>query len=306
MSSDSGPGGLARPPQHDVGAADVLPTRRSGGREGGLHPAVARVLRRRGIASADFRSACREALSLLGDQPAISARMQVAAALAAAPGGRLCDVGGSTSAYLVVAHALGTQVSVVDTLPYLDADPGTAPGFVAEVRRRLELFDRLGIRIERQDVFATGLPPAAYDATAAFETIEHFAHSPKPVLAAMAASLKPGGRLCLSTPNIARIEMRLRLLAGRTVHERFVPFFHDGNPFLGHHREYTLAEFRALPELLGLDPVAVFTVNAAYESRKRKSAAQRLLLSLEERHGLGDRLLPPTWRKHVWLEARRR
>lgn len=231
--------------------------------------------------------------------------MQIAASLAAAPGGRLCDVGGSTSAYLVVAHVLGTQVTVVDTLPYVDQDEAAAPGFSAEVRRRMDLFDRIGIRIERADIYATGLPEAAYDAAVAFETIEHFPHSPKPVLTAMAASLKPGGRLCLSTPNIARIEMRLRLLAGRTVHERFEPFFHDGTPYLGHHREYTLSEFRALPRLLGLEPVEVFAANVAYESRKRKTAAQRLLISLEERHGLGDRLLPPTWRKHVWLEARR-
>ena len=82
--------------------------------------------------------------------------------------------------------------------------------------------------------------------------------------------------------------------------------FGGGNPFIGHHREYTLSEFQALPGMLGLEPVEVFAVNAAYESRKPKSAAQEFLIGLEERHGLGDRLLPPTWRKHVWLDARRR
>lgn len=270
-----------------------------------MHPTLARVMRRRGIAPKAFSAACDEAVRLLGDQGPISARMQIAAALAAAPGGALCDVGGSVSAYLVVAHLLGTRVTVVDTLPYADDPAGSAPGFTEEVRARLRLFDRLGIAVERTDVFETPLPAAQYDVAVAFETIEHFAHSPKPVLAAMAASLKPQGRLCLSTPNIARFEMRMRLLAGRTPHERFVPFFETAGPFLGHHREYTLSEFRALPGLLGLDPVEVFAVNAAYESRKRKSAAQRFLIDLEERHGLGDRLLPPTLRKHVWLEARK-
>lgn len=267
-----------------------------------MHPTVERILRRRRIDLSDFTTAVTETLRLLGDQPTISARMQIAAALAAQPGGRLCDVGGSTSAYLVVAHLLGTTVTVVDTLPYLD-DVGS--DFPAEVRRRLELFDRLGIAIQRSDVFETPLPAEAFDAAVAFETIEHFDHSPKPVLASMVKALVPGGRLCLSTPNLARFDMRLRLLRGRTIFDNFEAFFHDGNPFLGHHREYTLSEFRALPGFLGLDAVDVFAVNAAYESRKPKSAAQRVLIGLEERHGLGDRLLPPTWRKHVWLEARK-
>ncbi|WP_162560469.1 class I SAM-dependent methyltransferase [Methylobacterium durans] len=242
-------------------------------------------------------------MRLLGDQPSISARMQLAAALATVPGGKLCDVGGSTSAYLLVAHVLGTHVTIVDTMPYVDGGPGAVPGFEAEVRRRLTLFEKLGLAVRRTDVFETGLPADHFDVAVAFETIEHFAHSPKPVLEAMVKSLHPGGRLCLSTPNIARIEMRLRLLAGRTVHERLVPFFHDGNPFLGHHREYTLNEFEALPDLLGLKAVAVFAANVTYESRKRKTAAQHFLINLEERYGLGDLLLPPTWRKHVWLEA---
>lgn len=268
-----------------------------------MHPTVERILRRRNISLSAFNAAMAETIRLLGDQPRISARMQIAAAQSAHPGGRLCDVGGSTSAYLVMAHVLGTAVTVVDTLPYLDDD---SPGFPVEVRRRLALFDKLGIAIQRSDVFETPLPSAAFDVAVAYETIEHFDHSPKPVLTAMVDSLVPGGRLCLSTPNIARIDMRMRLLGGKTVFENFSSFFHGGNPFIGHHREYTLAEFRALPGMLGLDMVEVFAVNAAYESRKRKNAAQRFLVGLEERHGLGDRLLPPTWRKHVWLEARKK
>jgi SAM-dependent methyltransferase len=265
-----------------------------------MHPTVERILRRRNIPVADFSAAVTEALRLLGDQSAISARMQIAAALSAHPGGRLCDVGGSTSAYLVVAHVLGTAVTVVDTLPYAD---DATPGFPDEVRRRLELFDKLGITIQRSDIFVTPLSSATFDVAVAFETIEHFDHSPKPVLSAMVDALVPGGRLCLSTPNIARIDMRMRLLRGKTVHEHFPTFFNDGNPFLGHHREYTLSEFQALPGMLGLEPVEVFAVNAAYESRKTKNAWQRFMIGLEERHGLGDRLLPPSWRKHVWLDA---
>lgn len=268
-----------------------------------MHPTVERILRRRDISVTDFSAAVTEALRLLGDQKAISARMQIAAALASHPGGRLCDVGGSTSAYLVVAHVLGTAVTIVDTLPYLDDD---IQGFPEEVRRRLKLFDKLGIAIQRSDVFQTPLPAASFDVAVAFETIEHFDHSPKPVLTAMAEALVQGGRLCLSTPNIARIDMRLRLLRGKTVHESFPSFFHDGNPFIGHHREYTLSEFQALPGMLGLEPVDVFAVNAAYESRKPKNVAQQFLIGLEERHGLGDRLLPSTWRKHVWLDACKR
>ncbi|MCE4226101.1 class I SAM-dependent methyltransferase [Methylobacterium sp. C25] len=271
-----------------------------------MHPTVERILNKRGMARAAFESACAEACRMLGDQQDISARMQVSAALASAPGGRLCDVGGSISAYLVVCHVLGTEVTVVDTLPYAEPrEKERIQEIAEEVRRRLELFDRIGIRIDRSDAYEMSLPADHFDAAVAFETMEHFPHSPKPVLDKMAKSLKPGGRLCLSVPNLARIEMRFRVLAGRTAHENFAEFFREGYPHLGHHREYTLSEFEAIPAMLGLETVQVFSVNATYESRKRKNASQRFMIDLEERYGLGDRVLPPTWRKHVWLEARK-
>lgn len=58
------------------------------------------------------------------------------------------------------------------------------------------------------------LEPASFDVLLCGDVIEHL-RDPVAVLARLRPLLKPGGRLVLSTPNIANWAMRLSLLAGR-------------------------------------------------------------------------------------------
>lgn len=255
------------------------------------------ILRRRGIAPRAFRKACREALRASGEKGPISARMQIAAALAAAPGGRLCDAGGNISIYPAVARMLGADVTVIDMLPGYDTDTA--------MRGAVERLERAGIRFIRGDIADIDIGREQFDTVCAFETIEHFPHSPKPVLEKLVAALKPGGRLCLSVPNVVRFEMRLRALHGRSPHERIENFYNNGSPFLGHHREYTKDEVAFLAKSLGLDIVQLFGLNITYESRKKKTLLQRALVYCEESWAVGDRLMPDTLRHHIWLEARK-
>lgn len=57
-------------------------------------------------------------------------------------------------------------------------------------------------------------PPASFDAIVCGDLVEHL-RDPQAALARLRPLLRPGGRLVLSTPNVANWAMRLSLLAGR-------------------------------------------------------------------------------------------
>jgi hypothetical protein len=150
-------------------------------------PRIPQVLSRRGIPRDRFANALVEAVRLTGAGPGVSPRMQLRAPVTAQPGGRLRDAGGNTSLYLVVLSCLGMDVTVIDPLPYLEVEHLQ----IGELKdkttlRRLELFEKLGIKIDRRDVFTVELAPEQYEVCCTFETIEHFSQSPKPVLKQMA------------------------------------------------------------------------------------------------------------------------
>ena len=128
------------------------------------------------------------------------------------------------------------DITVVDTLPYLDVAHLQIGGFRDKTLRRLDLFDKLGIAIARQDVFSASLPASRYDVTARTKPSSTFHSRRNRCWKAMVKALKAGGRLCLSVPNVARIEMRLRVLGGRTPHESYADYFHERQ-----------SVFRALP-----------------------------------------------------------
>jgi 2-polyprenyl-3-methyl-5-hydroxy-6-metoxy-1,4-benzoquinol methylase len=248
-----------------------------------MHPRLRSVLDWRGIDSRRFEKACSEAAAYLGESSefeSINTRNKLAAALIATPGGRACDFGGNVAAYNLVARLLDTDVTVVDDIDIPEASSA-----------RLKRLQEAGIRFEKCDVYQFKNRNEAYDVVSAFETIEHFPHSPKPALVNMIGALRKKGRLCLSVPNIARVDMRLRALAGRSVHERYQAFFSHVGPYPGHHREYTLDELKWIAAELNLATEDLFGANCTVESKKKKSSVQRFLISLEEDHGVGDMLL---------------
>jgi ubiquinone/menaquinone biosynthesis C-methylase UbiE len=260
-----------------------------------MHPRLRTLLAHRNLSVERFEMACIEAvqrLSRVEEMAPLSTRQKLAAAMIAAPGKTVCDVGGHVSPYSLVAQLLDTKVVIVDIIDKSES----------WVARRLPIFEGAGIEYINSDAFSF-VPGRQFDGVSAFETIEHFAHSPKPALENMLRALRSGGRMCLSVPNIARIDMRFRLLSGRTVHENYANFYETPAPYPGHHREYTKKEILWVIGALGLQTEIYFADNCTYESLKKKSAMQRWLLSLEENYGIGNYILPETWRHHFWVAA---
>lgn len=85
------------------------------------------------------------------------------------------------------------------------------------------------------------LEDGAFDLIVFSEVLEHLQGNPHHAFGELLRALRPGGRMVLTTPNLARLASRLRLALGRT------PLETVGPPgWGGHFREYTLHEVRAL------------------------------------------------------------
>jgi len=104
---------------------------------------------------------------------------------------------------------------------------------------------------------------ACYDVVILGEVLEHLRLSPLRALKQLYITLKPGGYLLLTTPNIARLGHIARLVTGKNILELLPD---DGNRLehitdrVIHIREYTLSEVVALLDRVG------FKVEKAYDS----------------------------------------
>ena len=108
-------------------------------------------------------------------------------------GGRLLDVGCSTGEFLEMASQTGKYI--IDGI-----DISSAAARVASARLRINIFAGTVDNIPAA--------PESYDVVTAWEVIEHMAE-PAKFLRTIWRLLKPGGLLCLSTPNTNKIRNRI-------------------------------------------------------------------------------------------------
>ena len=146
------------------------------------------------------------------------------------PRGRLLDVGCAGGEISVLLAQSGWQVEGLEREPSLVAQ--------AETR---------GIPVQRAEFDREAFPWAAgtFEAVVAGEVIEHVVDTDH-VLAEIARVLRPDGVLVITTPNLASLENRVRLLLGR------YPMWMDHRvEGTGHLRYYTPAILRAQLEQHG-------------------------------------------------------
>lgn len=134
--------------------------------------------------------------------------------------------------YEVNTRPHGSQMRLLALLdrPQRVLDVGCSTGYLAERlqqsgadvvgldmdERAVELAGRFCSEVHVGDVETMELPfePASFDAIVCGDLIEHV-RDPQALLARLRQFLSPGGRLVLSTPNIANWAIRLSLLFGR-------------------------------------------------------------------------------------------
>jgi SAM-dependent methyltransferase len=79
----------------------------------------------------------------------------------------------------------------------------------------MPIAERCGVRVARRDLERERLDVRGADCAVFTEVIEHLHYYVPQVLSEINKSLKPGGYLILTMPNIASLFRRLRLLLGR-------------------------------------------------------------------------------------------
>lgn len=95
--------------------------------------------------------------------------------------------------------------------------------------------------------------PTDYDLILFVEVLEHLLVNPILLFRELWTHLAPGGRVFLTTPNLARASNRVRLLRGRSIKERGrYPL--EGGAVYGHVVEYTRDELDELFRVAGFDP----------------------------------------------------
>jgi SAM-dependent methyltransferase len=155
---------------------------------------------------------------------------------------RLLDIGSQIGSLPLYASHLGIKSAAVDNAEFAE-DCG-------------RILREYGVDYRVVDVGTGQLPfsDESFDFVTYEDVIEHHAYSPKRVLLEVWRVLAPGGCVIITTPNHASIYNRLSLLRGRSVNDPFDYFFEtskDQCVYLGHHREYTRAELRAVLERTG-------------------------------------------------------
>ncbi len=96
---------------------------------------------------------------------------------------------------------------------------------------------------------------ASFDTVLLCEVIEHLIQDPVYQLAEIARVLRPGGRLILTTPNVARANNRLRLAQREGIYDPYSQYGPHGR----HNREYTASELFELASGTGFTPINYLT-----------------------------------------------
>jgi hypothetical protein len=105
--------------------------------------------------------------------------------------------------------------------------------------------------------------------------LEHLASSPKTLMDNLRSLVHERGLVIVEIPNVAYWPNRLEALRGESIHQPLDLVYASEPPYLGHHREYTVAELRDLLAWSGFGVREVRLFNYSL-SLRRGTWAERL------------------------------
>jgi 2-polyprenyl-3-methyl-5-hydroxy-6-metoxy-1,4-benzoquinol methylase len=158
---------------------------------------------------------------------------------------RTLDLGGGIGSLAVALHAaFGGRYEVADFLVPTETVRAAQTAHGVDAWYRCDLTSRPALE---------GLP-GEYDLILFVEVLEHLLVNPLLLFREIRRHLRPNGRLFVTTPNVARLGNRYRLLLGRSIQERG-RYPRDGTGVYGHVVEYTRSELDRLLAAEGMRPV---------------------------------------------------
>lgn len=116
----------------------------------------------------------------------------------------------------------------------------------------------------------------SFDVVLYCEIIEHLLMNPVHTLTEIHRVLKPGGKIVITTPNVARFTNVLAMIEGRSIYDPYSGF----GPYGRHNREYSLDELKHLIRFSGFEVVNAFTANGHpedYAALEQRQGALRLV-----------------------------
>jgi len=107
--------------------------------------------------------------------------------------------------------------------------------------------EKNGIAIKTADLACGKIPVAGnlFDYVLLSETLEHFNFHPGEIINEIHRVLKPGGKVIITTPNLTRLNNRIKLFFGKSIHQSL----EKTNSIEIHHREFTGEELISLLKL---------------------------------------------------------
>ena len=168
--------------------------------------------------------------------------------------------------------------------------------------------DRMVMEFTNANIEHDTLPFAdeTFDVVLLCEVLEHFTNDPMRVLLQLHRVLKTGGRLVLTTPNVARLANVVRLLEGGNLYDPYSGF----GPYGRHNREYTRQELVQLLEYLGFRIAQLFISDVhANDAHFYGDPAKSFHLVEQRRDDLGQYIFvqaiktgePPAPKRPKWL-----
>ena len=150
--------------------------------------------------------------------------------------GRVLDIGAFPGHMAMVLRRLGCEVHGIT-----DHEPNGKGRYGQD--NLSARWSEEGITLHHSVIDKEALPLASdtFDGVLFTEVLEHLVYDPRAVVQEIYRVLKPNAELVVSTPNVARIENRIKVLIGRNVYPREDSFYFS-NLYMRHNREYTLRE----------------------------------------------------------------
>jgi len=167
------------------------------------------------------------------------------------------EVGCLYPALPIALAKVGFHVSVAENYSFYPDE------FIAMYRRVQKDF---GIRFLDMDFSSPRTKvPAKYnnffDTVSCLAVLEHLPYTPKFMLQNIHRSLNNHGRLFCEVPNFFYWNSVLKFFSGQHLQQPMEIVYHSGVPFVGHHREYSLADLKYVLRESGFDDLTVARFN---------------------------------------------
>ena len=138
---------------------------------------------------------------------------------------------------------------------------------------------KYAVRVVSTDLIAAppDFAPGSIDIITSFDSLEHWHHSPKALLARAVTWLKPDGVLILGVPNCVNLRKRLSIPFGRGKWSQMSEWY-DAKHFRGHVREPDVDDLRYIARDLQLRNIEIFGRN--WLGHLSRNAMVRVLTTL--------------------------